>query len=100
MLIRSATAVLTVGLNVVCGGSQPPNVVRADEQWFTERAEETGLDFVHFNGMSGQFYQPEIMGPGVALFDCARRAGGHVRLYGRTEPAWQQRLGARRRTGA
>jgi len=39
------------------------------EAWFTERAEAVGLDFVHVNGMSGQFYQPEIMGPGVALFD-------------------------------
>ena len=37
--------------------------------WFTDRAQEAGLDFVHFNGMSGKFYQPEIMGPGVALFD-------------------------------
>ena len=30
---------------------------------------EAGLDFVHFNGMSGEFYYPEIMAPGVALFD-------------------------------
>ena len=28
-----------------------------------------GLDFVHVNGMSGRFYMPEIMAPGVALFD-------------------------------
>jgi enediyne biosynthesis protein E4 len=41
----------------------------ADGEWFTDRAHETGLDFVHFNGMSGKFYQPEIMAPGVALFD-------------------------------
>src|SRR5262249_16626487 len=27
------------------------------------------LDFVHFNGMSGEFYYPEIMAPGVALID-------------------------------
>jgi enediyne biosynthesis protein E4 len=37
--------------------------------WFTDRARESGIDFVHFNGMSGKFYQPEIMAPGVALFD-------------------------------
>ena len=30
---------------------------------------ESGIDFVHFNGMSGEFYYPEIMAPGVALFD-------------------------------
>jgi enediyne biosynthesis protein E4 len=40
-----------------------------DEAWFVDRAAEAGIDFVHFNGMSGRFYQPEIMGPGVALFD-------------------------------
>jgi len=38
-------------------------------EWFTDRAQETGLDFVHFNGMSGKFYYPEIVGPGVAMFD-------------------------------
>ncbi len=41
----------------------------AEEDWFTDQAAAVGLDFVHFNGMSGQFYQPEIMGPGVAMFD-------------------------------
>jgi hypothetical protein len=46
------------------GGSQT-----SPDEWFTDRAEEAGLDFVHVNGMSGKFYQPEIMGPGVALFD-------------------------------
>jgi hypothetical protein len=38
-------------------------------EWFTDRAQVSGLDFVHFNGMSGKFYQTEIMAPGVALFD-------------------------------
>jgi hypothetical protein len=38
-------------------------------EWFTDRAHDSGLDFVHFNGMTGKFYQPEIMAPGVALFD-------------------------------
>jgi hypothetical protein len=41
----------------------------SDIEWFTERAQDVGLDFVHFNGMSGRFYQPEIMAPGAALFD-------------------------------
>src|SRR4026208_1018240 len=41
----------------------------ADSEWFTERAKESGLDFVHFNGMSGGFYLAEILAPGVALFD-------------------------------
>jgi hypothetical protein len=38
-------------------------------EWFTEQAEATGLDFVHFNGASGQFYYPEILAPGVGLLD-------------------------------
>ena len=38
-------------------------------EWFTDAAAASGLDFVHFNGMSGRFYQPEIMGPGAALLD-------------------------------
>ena len=35
----------------------------AATDWFTDKAKETGLDFVHFNGMSGEFYYPEIMPP-------------------------------------
>ncbi len=34
-----------------------------------DRAQAAGLDFVHVNGMSGELYLAEIMGPGVALFD-------------------------------
>jgi len=41
----------------------------APAEWFTEVAKETGLDFVHFNGMSGEMYYPEIMSPGVGVFD-------------------------------
>jgi hypothetical protein len=37
--------------------------------WIVERAHESGIDFVHFNGMSGERYYPEIMAPGVGLFD-------------------------------
>ncbi len=36
---------------------------------FVESAEETGLVFHHFIGATGDFYLPEIMGPGVALID-------------------------------
>jgi hypothetical protein len=41
----------------------------AMEEIFTECAKESGIDFVHFNGMSGAHYYPEVMGSGVALFD-------------------------------
>jgi len=36
---------------------------------FVDRAQETGLQFTHFNGMSGEYYLAEIMGSGGALFD-------------------------------
>ncbi len=45
------------------GASGPPI------EWFVDRASETGLDFVHFNGMSGELYYVEHMGPGAALLD-------------------------------
>ena len=40
-----------------------------EHDWFADRADAAGLRFVHFNGMSGQFYFPEIMPPGVGLLD-------------------------------
>jgi enediyne biosynthesis protein E4 len=56
-----------------CGGSAPsiPQTSQqpANEDWFVERASATGIDFVHFNGMSGEYYYPEIMAPGVGLID-------------------------------
>ena len=38
-------------------------------QWFVDRAEAVGLEFLHSNGMSGEFYFPEIMPPGVGFLD-------------------------------
>ena len=62
---------------MACGAAGSPDrrpaeaIPSADAaaEWFTDQAEASGLDFVHFNGMSGRFYQPEIMAPGAALFD-------------------------------
>ena len=36
---------------------------------FKDEMLTSGVDFVHFNGMSGKFYFHEMMGGGVALFD-------------------------------
>ncbi len=55
-----------------CGGgeqSQPADSEPAVAEWLVDRAAESGLDFVHFNGMSGEYYEPEIYPPGAALFD-------------------------------
>ena len=64
--------------------SQQAPPTAANEEWFDEYAAEAGIDFVHFNGMSGQLYYPEIMGPGV-------RPSGRIR-HGDLE----QRLGGGR----
>ncbi len=41
----------------------------ASTDWFSDMAEASGLRFTHVNGMSGDLTMPEILGPGVALFD-------------------------------
>ena len=74
MLIRLALVVLAAVTMVSCGGSTAPATTTAtstaqDESYFVEQAAAAGIDFVHFNGMSGEYYYPEIMAPGVGLFD-------------------------------
>ncbi len=49
------------------GESAPP--AESGVEWFVDGAAQVGLDFVHFNGMTGRLYQPEMMGPGAGLFD-------------------------------
>ena len=39
------------------------------QDWFVDRAAASGLDFEHFNGMTGEWYDAEIFGGGVALVD-------------------------------
>jgi hypothetical protein len=53
------------------GASMPeaPAQTSAAADWFTDEAEQSGLDFVHVNGASGEFYYPEILPPGVAMLD-------------------------------
>src|SRR4029453_7841996 len=50
-------------------GSLPQHDRAVEPAWFTDATASTGLDFVHFNGMTGEFYYPEVIAPGVALFD-------------------------------
>jgi hypothetical protein len=53
-----------LGLAAACHrvDAPPPGV-------FRDATDEAGLDFVHDHGGTGEFYFPEIMGPGGALFD-------------------------------
>jgi hypothetical protein len=41
----------------------------ADGGFFVDRAEASGIDFEHFAGVSGEYYIPEISGPGCGLLD-------------------------------
>jgi hypothetical protein len=79
--LRATVAILVATLGAGRAGvtSGQPSV-RADpasdaaadparEAWFTDQAKESGIDFVHVNGTSGEFRIAEIMGAGVALFD-------------------------------
>jgi len=69
---KARAACLAFFFFAACKSSSPSSSAKSEPppaEFFTERAHEVGLDFVHFNGMSGQFYYPEIMPPGVALFD-------------------------------
>ena len=49
------------------GTEVAPAPVTSD--WFVDEARASGLVFTHTNGMSGKFYMPEVLAPGVALFD-------------------------------
>lgn len=50
-------------------GSAAVGAEPADEPVFDERAEDVGIEFVHFNGMSGELYLAEITCGGGALID-------------------------------
>ena len=51
-------------LAAAAGGTSAPTAPA-----FEEAAQALGVDFVHFNGMTGRLYTAEVVGPGVALFD-------------------------------
>lgn len=77
--LRMRTAVLlllAVAVSASCGRSATSAPVAGTVSdastggdWFVDRAVEAGLVFTHVNGMSGARFEPEIFGPGVALFD-------------------------------
>jgi len=72
---RTLTAVALL-LAVACSGPAPQTTAPATDvstvaptEWFTDVATTAGIDFTHVNGATGKFYYPEILPPGVALFD-------------------------------
>ena len=71
--LGQAVAVWCLVLAVWCCGPAPPPdgepPARDSASIFREISAEAGLDFVHRSGAAGEFYLPEIMGSGGALFD-------------------------------
>ncbi len=63
--LAAALALLAAG----CGGPGPTPPAAGGGPIFVDRAAELGLDFVHFNGMSGEYYMVEVLGAGGALLD-------------------------------
>jgi enediyne biosynthesis protein E4 len=50
-------------------GAQEGGAAATAGPLFVDAAAESGLDFVHWNGASGEYYMIEILGAGAALFD-------------------------------
>ena len=83
MMAKTVGAVLVLALVAGCRADRSARSPRASVEdvraglpethlqpgWFDVKGEDVGLTFTHFNGMSGQYYFPEMLPPGVALFD-------------------------------
>lgn len=70
MLIRFI-AIMGLLVGQFCGptAAQSTKQETKSSAIFKEVAGEAGLKFQHYNGMTGTFFLPEIMGSGAALFD-------------------------------
>src|SRR5438876_550703 len=72
MRITPATAIVIASAMAACTPDAPhvasSKGTRAAEI-FADATESSGIRFHHVNGMSGEFYYPEIVGSGIALFD-------------------------------
>lgn len=65
----SAKPLFTLFLALALGACERSAPATEFAPLFVDVSEAAGLDFIHFNGMSGELYFPEMMGAGVALFD-------------------------------
>jgi enediyne biosynthesis protein E4 len=69
---RILSAIVVAGVTMIWARAplspSQENLGRKPEA-FSDRAAELGIDFVHFNGMTGRHYYPEMVGSGAALFD-------------------------------
>jgi hypothetical protein len=68
-LIRFFSLISLISLCLLCSLGSSLISPTAQAPLFNESAADTGLSFTHVNGASGQYYMPEVMGAGAALFD-------------------------------
>jgi hypothetical protein len=69
--------VLCVGLSVAAGVRAQAPIEKSTsagerpsaDDWFVDSTTSSGLEYGHFNGMSGEMYFSEVVGPGVGLLD-------------------------------
>lgn len=62
-------SIFLVSAVVVAVLTPSPGLAQQTGSLFAERAAALGVDFVYFNGRSGEYYFPEINGAGLALLD-------------------------------
>ncbi len=61
-----------LGFLTSCGEQEAPLSPQPEptvQPWFEEQAQARGLEFQHQSGHAAEFYFPELMGGGAALFD-------------------------------
>ncbi len=69
MARRSETVLLLSLIMAVTPCAAHAETPAAHTDLFVDRAEDLGVDFVHFAGVSGEFYIVEISGPGCGMLD-------------------------------
>ncbi|HEX2165128.1 MAG TPA: VCBS repeat-containing protein, partial [Thermoanaerobaculia bacterium] len=66
---RLSSVLLLLIPSTAASAAPPPPAASAPPPPFVDATAAAGLDFHHFNGMTGELYFAEMMGIGVALFD-------------------------------
>src|SRR5581483_10934621 len=84
MLKRVAVLGIVLPLFAMAGACRGPTSVPSTERhgesaWFGDITADVGLAFVHDVGPLGQYFMPEIVGSGAALFDFDR--DGRLDIY-------------------
>lgn len=66
-ILAAALCLAPIAANSQSTGTLPET--RTSSPIFKEVSDPAGLRFRHYNGMTGKFFLPEVMGAGAALFD-------------------------------